>query len=327
MLAFENSRVKDKQTLRKWQQEARGKLKEILRVDISTRPKSVRSQRKVQTENITRETLILEKNDGSQIPGFLLLPQTPDPRPVIIVIPSFSHGIISTAGIAEDYLHSIGLRLAEAGYVVLTLEIRTQGYLYGMGETWMTVEGYCCYVLNHGRSLSSFTVSDASAGLNYVLTRNETDPHSIGVCGFCNGGFPAIFLAALDERIDAVVASGCITSFDSLVLHSLKGSAVVVPGLSEWLEASDCLSMLAPRPFLAQWGQFDTWPQARFGAMTPHSQPTIDAAGQAYSILDSAGKIETIVSPGLDHEVDAPAVVDFFLRVLPIDEPRVSTAQ
>lgn len=320
MLAFADCGVEDEETFRQWQRQAREKLQEILRVDVTIHAESVRSQGKVQVGDITRETLVLHKHDGSQIPGFLLLPDASEPRPVVIVIPSHSYGIIDTAGIIEDFQHSVALRLAEAGYVVLTLERRGTGYLQSMGKYEIGMDACTSYYVVHGRCMASYTVADAAAGLNYVLSREEADSEQVGVMGFSSGGFPAVFLGALDDRIDAVVAGGCITSFDSLILDAGKHLGMTVPGLIEWLDASDCLSLLAPRPMLAQWGQLDEWPQVGHGSLTPSSWTTIDAAKCAYSVLNSQRQLETHVSPNLRHEVDTPVVVDFFLRVMPINK-------
>lgn len=317
-LAFGDSVSNDEELFIEWQRKARNKLKEILRVDVSVLAESVRNQGSERIGKITRETLVLDNLDGSQVPGFLLLPDAASPRPVVMVIPGHSSGIVATSGIMEDYQHAVALRLAEAGYVVLTLEIRGLGYLRNMGKDGMNMDSFVGYNLGHGRCLASYTVADAAAGLSYVLSRKEVDPNHAGVLGFSSGGFPAVFLAALDDRINAVVASGCITSFDSLFQYSSRSSVEAVPGLVEWLEAGDCLCLLAPRHILVQWGQLDTDPNTRCASLTPASGPTVEVARRAYAVLGSRNRLEVLVSPNLGHEVDVPAAVDFFHRAMPI---------
>jgi acetyl esterase/lipase len=191
----------------------------------------------------------------------------------------------------------------------------------------MDLNSFVGYSLSHGRCLASHTVGDAAAGLSYVLSRKEADPNRAGVLGFSSGGLPAVFLAALDDRIDAVVASGCITSFDSLFQYSRRSSVEAVPGLAEWLETSDCLCMVAPRPMLVQWGELDIDPETRCASLTPASKPTVEVARQAYAVLGHQNRLETLVSANLGHEVDVPAAVDFFRRVMPIhDAQQVSSS-
>ncbi|MBW7992801.1 MAG: hypothetical protein FVQ84_22665 [Planctomycetes bacterium] len=51
-------------------------------------------------------------------------------------------------------------------------------------------------------------------------------------------------------------------------------------------------------------------------------------ARRAYAVLGSRNRLEALVSANLGHEVDVPAAVDFFHRVIPIHytQPR-PTAQ
>jgi dienelactone hydrolase len=90
--------------------------------------------------------------------------------------------------------------------------------------------------------------------VDYLVTRPEVDAKRIGCVGISMGGYRAIFLSALDERIKA----GCIVGFMSTVgpmvqAHIDTHSWVhFLPGLHRFLDWPDVASLAAPRSLLVQ---------------------------------------------------------------------------
>ncbi|WP_254509078.1 dienelactone hydrolase family protein [Anatilimnocola floriformis] len=90
--------------------------------------------------------------------------------------------------------------------------------------------------------------------VDYLITRPEVDPRRIGCMGVSLGGWRTNFLAGLDERI----AAACVVGFMSTVHPMLErhidthSFAHFVPGLHQWLDLPDVVSMLAPKPLLVQ---------------------------------------------------------------------------
>ncbi|HTU93553.1 MAG TPA: alpha/beta hydrolase family protein [Gemmataceae bacterium] len=95
---------------------------------------------------------------------------------------------------------------------------------------------------------------DDIRSLDYLLTRPEVDPNRIGCLGVSMGGYRALFLAALDERI----AAACVTGFMSTVRSMLRAHLDIhswvhyLPGMHQYLDWPDVAVLTAPRPLLVQ---------------------------------------------------------------------------
>jgi dienelactone hydrolase len=90
--------------------------------------------------------------------------------------------------------------------------------------------------------------------VDYLVTRPEVDRKRIGCIGISMGGYRAIYLSALDERI----AAGCITGFMSTVAPMIRAHIDThswvhfLPGLHRYLDLPDVATLAAPRPLLVQ---------------------------------------------------------------------------
>ena len=306
-----------------WQAAGRKKLAELLGVSLplASTPK-VREVRTEDVGTVTRRTLVFEQEDGVEVPAFLLAPKGQQTKcPALLSIPGHSHGIVATAGVVNDYQHSNALRLAEAGYVVLTMEVRGFGYLAKLGPAAEAMDhgAHVGYAFVHGVPAIGVTVRDAAAGLSYLATRDDVKADQFGVVGFSSGGKAAIYLAALDERVKATVASGCVTSHNANFRYCQHDAYEAVPGLARSLEMSDCLGLVAPRALLVHWGEQDNNRKSRSAAFNHDSLPTFDAAKRIYDAAASAGAIERAITPEMAHEFDVEAARSFLTKALPLN--------
>jgi hypothetical protein len=78
------------------------------------------------------------------------------------------------------------------GYATLRLDFR------GCGDS----EGKRGHILPHDQ------VADARAAVGYLATRREVDPSRIALCGTSYGAVIAVYAAATDTRVAAVIAQG-----------------------------------------------------------------------------------------------------------------------
>lgn len=305
-----------------WQASARAKLHELLALDVPDRTATARMIRTENLGDVVRQTLILTHPDTHETPAFLLLPCADEPRAALLVLPGHSRGIVATAGIVPDYQHANAMALARAGYVVLTIEARGFGYLSRMADppNRIDVDSHVAWCLAAGRTALGLVVADADAALHYLQSRTEIIPDRIGVVGFSSGGKAAIYLAALHERIRAVVASGCVSSHAANFLYSRHDSYEAVPRIAEWLALSDCLGLIAPRPVLVHWGANDTNVHERCAAFNESSLPEFYAAQRIYAALGMGDLIEKFITPNLRHEFDNAAAIEFLKRRLPPTE-------
>ena len=88
--------------------------------------------------------------------------------------------------------------------------------------------------------------------------------------------------------------------------------------LGQWLDLSDVIGLVAPRPLLVHWGEQDTDRAGRSAAYNRGSMPTYDAAREIYVASGAAENIAYHVSPGLRHEFDNEVAQEFLARWLRI---------
>src|SRR5262249_50852846 len=87
-----------------------------------------------------------------------------------------------------------------------------------------------------------------------LVTRPEVDALRLGCLGISMGGYRAMYLTALDERI----AAGCVTGFMSTVRPMLRTHIDThswvhfLPELHRYLDWPDLASLAAPRGLLVQ---------------------------------------------------------------------------
>jgi pimeloyl-ACP methyl ester carboxylesterase len=94
-------------------------------------------------------------------------------------------------------------------------------------------------------------LADGVPGLNLDLARLHALGHSAG-------GTVALHAAALDERIGALIASGCVGPIrDTLLARGDGAGQNTIPGQLNWFEFADVLALSAPRPVLAVSGLSD----------------------------------------------------------------------
>lgn len=90
--------------------------------------------------------------------------------------------------------------------------------------------------------------------VDYLASRPEVDPKRIGCVGVSMGGWRALMLAGLDDRI----AAGCVVGFMStarpMIQRHMDTHSFVhfIPGLHAHLDLPDLVALRAPKPLLVQ---------------------------------------------------------------------------
>src|SRR5581483_11054798 len=225
--------------------------------------------------DVVRERVTYLVEPGERVPAYLLIPRQLRPgerRPGIFAhhqhAGQFHLGKSEVAGLAGNPEQAYALELARRGYVVLApdaicfeergayhgrLEEPTQPALGGQLERFEFTKR-----LLHGSCLQTKMVWDMQRGLDYLASRAEVDPHRLGCIGHSLGGQQTLFLAALDERVRAAVASCGFASMASVLREGLNHNfAAYVPGWLEHGDVGDLWGEVAPRAFLALNGAAD----------------------------------------------------------------------
>lgn len=136
--------------------------------------------------------------DGYPVHGFLVLPDSPGPHPVLLVVHGGPHAAYGWGLFDEAQVY------AAAGYAVVLPNPR----------------GSAGYGQEHGRTvlhrLGTVDVDDVLALLDAALERPDCDRARVGVMGGSYGGFLTSWLAAkAPERFTAAISERAVNAWDS----------------------------------------------------------------------------------------------------------------
>ena len=101
---------------------------------------------------------------------------------------------------------------------------------------------------------------DEQIAIDYLMTRPEIDSKRIGVEGMSMGSTRAWWVAAIDDRVKAVVGVACFTRYKELIeQRQLKAHGIYyfVPGILNHFDTEAIMGLIAPRPFLVLTGDSD----------------------------------------------------------------------
>jgi len=217
---------------------------------------------------------------GIKVPGILCLHQT---TPI---------GKAEPAGLGGNPNLHYALELAERGYVTLAPDYPNFGdykfdsYAHGFASATMKA------IFNHRRAI------------DLLQSLPEVDPDRIAVIGHSLGGHNALFLAAFDARIKAVVTSCGFTSFAKYKGGNLAGWSHkgYMPRIAEIygndparmpFDFTELLACLAPRPV------FISAPVGDDNFAVSGVRDCVAAANVVYQKVYHAGRnLQVIYPPG-----------------------------
>jgi dienelactone hydrolase/lysophospholipase L1-like esterase len=226
------------------------------------------------------------------VPAILWLhSSTPDKTQVIIP---------GTNGGAE----SLGETFVKAGYAVLAPDSYWHGDRAGTGPSGIAEPGRSeqedLFKLDLwlGRTLWGMFVRDDQVALDYLCSRPEVDATRIGATGMSMGSTRAWWLAAVDDRVAAVVAVACLTRYQNLIAHGelrQHGVYYFVNGLLRHFDSEGTLSLIAPRPLLALTGELDA------GSPADGVRSIERAVGATYQAVGAGDHFRSVLYPEVGH--------------------------
>jgi dienelactone hydrolase len=151
----------------------------------------------------TRRKILFAAEPENRVPAYLFLPPASARKaPAMLCLHQTTPaGKAEPAGLAGRTNLHYARELAERGYVTLAPDYPNFGDYrrdaYAAGYASATLQG----LVNHRRAL------------DLLASMPEVDPRRIGVIGHSLGGHNALFLAAFDTRVQAVVTSCGFNSF------------------------------------------------------------------------------------------------------------------
>ncbi len=299
---------------------------EVLRIvqnslgDIPPRPAKA-ATRVVSRElrrGYTLERVSIDNGEGNDISALVLIPEKREqPAPAVLWLHSSTpdkNGLITPGAEPE----SIGEALVRQGYVVMAPDAwyygdRAENVPSGPRDVYhrgvapyaqVTQDSLLKLNLWLGRTLWGMMVRDDQIALDYLCQRPEVDAKRIGATGMSMGSTRSWWLAAVDERVAAVVGVACLTRYENLIRHgNLKAHGLYYfsYGLLKHFDTEGVLALIAPRPFLALTGDID------YGSPVDGIRVLEEKVGAVYRTTGAPEKFRSIVSPDTGH-VYTPAM-------------------
>jgi len=167
----------------------------------------------VRLEKYIRRKITYLVETGDAVPAYLLIPHQRKKRSaaVLCLHQTVKTGKEEPVGMGGKPNLHYAQELAERGYITLAPDYPNFGDyridVYAKGYASATMKG----IFNHIRAV------------DLLVSMPEVDPKRIGVIGHSLGGHNALFVAAFDPRIKAVVTSCGFTSFAKYMKGDLTG--------------------------------------------------------------------------------------------------------
>jgi dienelactone hydrolase len=255
--------------------------------DLSRRvPLAVSVVEEVKTAKYSRRKISFVVEENDRVPAYLLIPgERQGKLPAVLCLhQTVRIGKGEPAGLGDRENLRYAVHLAERGYVTLVPDYPSFGeYPYNFSHSRFQ-SGTMKAIWNNVRAV------------DLLQTLPEVDGERIGCIGHSLGGHNAMFTAAFDTRIKAVVSSCGFTSFPKYYGGNLKGwtSPRYMPRIASVYDMkpekmpfdfTEVVAALAPRAFLASApirdGNFEV----------SGVKDCIAAAAPVYELLDAGQKL------------------------------------
>jgi dienelactone hydrolase len=283
--------------------------------------------------DITLERVTFQGRYGERIPALLAYSGIglTRPLPVVLCMPG-------SPNVKEDLLQRIDIisEWADRGFFTISIDRPHHGERDGNLRAAIEERGLL--------KVWGESVYDLMRTLDYIETRKEADASRVGMLGLSMGGMEALWLAALDERVDVVVSvAGHLVWRDVFaggtwknifrgmeLRHELvrmgatdmeveRAFFAANPGL-ENVDAQYVVALVAPRPLLLMAGGDDPFiPRVA-------SQHTYAAAKEHYAAFPERVVLREVENAGHSFNQTMQAEsLDWFIRWL-VDFPQEDAA-
>lgn len=255
------------------------------------------------------EKFVFDNGAGAQVYGwFIFPPNQTAPAPGILYL--HVHGNKYQQGKDELFRERIpgimpGPDLARAGYVVLCIDAYGFGEReyhgpLGAEESGSAVESALYkHFIWQGMTLWGMMLRDDLLALNLLLIRPEVDTQRVALTGMSLGGSRATWLAALDDRAQAVIPVAQMTRYRDFAAsgrYNLHGIYYYVPGfLKSGIDMEHLVALAAPRMQTILIGDSDP--------LSPVSgiRTVIEQARSIYRLYDAEQHLTAHIEPDIAH--------------------------
>jgi dienelactone hydrolase len=253
------------------------------------------------------EKFVFHNGVDSEVPGYIAIPEKGRQKhPAILTMHGHSSSKENMFGY-QPTSQNVAELLVRQGYVVLGIDGYFNGERKGTGpagglETMQrgSDQEMSLFKLNLwlGRTLWGMMLRDELIALDYLASRPEVDATRIGAQGMSMGSTRAWWLAAIDNRIKAVVGVACFTRYEDLIaIRELRAHGIYyfVPGLLKHFDTEGVMALIAPRPFLALTGDRDA------GSPPEGMKKLEEILGRVYRVYGTPQFFRSIIYPETGH--------------------------
>jgi hypothetical protein len=311
-----------------WRQRCLAKFAELLglALPVSPGPGPVRQLRQTQHEGVDVKLLVMQVQPTLSLPAYLLVPPR-QRRAGAAAMAIHGHSVYRGEGILglkKGGYMGFAMELAKAGFLVLMPFHRGFGPLrdlaagrpgYRLDYEQAMHFSYVMDAFLHGQTVVGQNISDLLAWEEWLA--RELSVKSILAAGLSYGGDLALAYPVFSRRVERIFASGSSGSFALHFVRCYNGPAHCVPGILQWMERSDVAGMNAPRKLALHYGELDrpclNEPGGdNLAAAYNEAVPELyEEASAIYAAAGAAGKVKLLVSKGMGHAMDLPALLEF----------------
>jgi len=189
---------------------------------------------------------VYESEPGILIPAVLAIPAQQASGNAVIYVDG--RGKASVASRLESWMKD--------GTVVLAIDARGFGETRNKAEAvsednrlWFGDASSTSSAFLLGKTLVGLRALDIIQGFELLSARSDLALKDIRVIGVEGASVPALFAAALDDRIQSVELEGMLVSYDSVIQTPIHQHAYeqVIPGVLRRFDLPDLVAALSPK--------------------------------------------------------------------------------
>jgi dienelactone hydrolase len=219
-------------------------------------------------EKYVRRKVSYIVGEGERITAYILGPKKlKKQEPAILALhQTVGSGKDEVVGLDGYQDFAYGHELAERGYIVMAPDHLTAGErVYPNKESF---DSGPFYEESENWSMVGKNLEDSKSAIDVLCSLKYVDKDKIGVIGHSHGGHNAIFVAALDDRISAVVSNCGLSVFseeEERMEWSLEEGYIYIPKLRKYFlenldppfELHEIAALITPKPWLNISAYFD----------------------------------------------------------------------
>lgn len=303
----------------KWQRETRKKLIRLIGLEGCGKSSlNAKMRWKEKREGYWKESWMIQTEPEIYMPFYILKPidvqNIPD-SPALII--PHGHGTNGKEGMVTEDPPGFAVSFARKGYCVFCPDGRGDGERREFPQQENSENRQLLnshreiqqMALGFGQCYLGLMIWDLMRLLDFIDSLSYVDHNRIGCAGMSGGGQLTIWLAALDERVQAAATSGYFYGMkESLLELPQNCSCNYVPGLWGAVDMGDIGALICPRPLWIESGEKDPL-NGKHGMKNVYSQ--VQITRRAYKLSDQEDRLKHVVHSGA-HEWRGQGLIDFF---------------